>query len=77
VLSVVGVAEIPGVEDVDVPLVDDLGGERGTLLSGLLKKLSQFSAWSKASGKKMRLGLSFEVERMCTPRSFTLRLSTS
>lgn len=49
----------------------------GTLLVGLLKKLSQFSAWSKASGKKMRLGLSFAVDLMCTPLSLTFLESTT
>jgi len=77
VVGVVGVAEVAGVEDVDVALVDDLGGVRGTLLRGLLKKLSQFSTWSNASGKKMRLGLSLEVDLICTPRSRTFLVSTS
>lgn len=44
IVGVVGVTEISWVEDVDVPLVNDLDGESCTLLSGLLKKLSQFSA---------------------------------
>lgn len=72
----VRIAEVAGVEDIDVALVDDLSEDDGTLLEGLLKKLSQFYAWSKASGKKMRLGLSFEVDLMCTPLSLTLRVST-
>ena len=72
----IGVAEVSGVEDVDIPLVDDLCGVRGTLFAGLEKKLSQFSAWSNASGKKMRLGLSGAVDLMCTPLSLTFLEST-
>jgi len=45
--GLVGIAEISGVEDEDVPLLYDLGGGRDTLFLGLEKKLSQFYAWSK------------------------------
>jgi hypothetical protein len=76
VVVAVGVAEVAGVEDVDVALVDDLGGEGSTLLRGLLKKSSQLSAWSKTSGMKMRLGLSAAVDLMWMPRSFTFFEST-
>jgi len=72
----VRVSEVSRVKDVNIPLVDDLPHKRGTLLAGFEKKLSQFSAWSNASGKKMRLGLSAEVDLMCTPRSLTFLEST-
>lgn len=72
----IGVSEVSRVEDVHIPLVDDLRVAGDTLLAGLVKKLSQFSAWSKASGKKMRLGLSTVVDLMWTPRSLTFLEST-
>lgn len=37
------VAEVSGVKDVHVALVDDLYRRRGTLLAGFEKKLSQLS----------------------------------
>ena len=51
--------------------MSDLIEGRCTLLLGLVKKLSQLSAWSNISGKKMRVGLSLEVDLICTPRNFT------
>jgi hypothetical protein len=77
VLAMVGVAEVAGVQDVDIALVDDLDVGLNTLFSGLLKKLSQLSAWSKISGKKIRVGLSGEVDLMWMPRSLTFLVSTS
>jgi hypothetical protein len=47
-----------------------------TLLLGLVKNGSQFSALSKTSGKKIRLGLSCLVEAILIPLSLTLVLST-
>lgn len=41
-VGVVGVAEVAGVKDVDVALVDDLGRWDCTLLAGLEKNWSQF-----------------------------------
>lgn len=74
--GVIGIAEVTGVEDVDIALVDDLDDGRGTLLSGLVKKRSQFSAWSNISGKKMRVGLSGVVAWMWRPLNLTLLEST-
>jgi len=48
-----------------------------TLLLGLLKKDNQFSALSKTSGMKIRLGLSCLVELILIPLSLTLWLSTN
>ena len=76
VVGAIGVAEISRVEDVHISLVDDLASLRGTLLAGLEKKSSQLSVWSKASGKKMRLGLSAAVDFMWMPRSLTFLDST-
>jgi len=76
VVRAIRIAEISRVEDVDIPLVDDLAGSLGTLLAGLEKKSSQLSVWSKASGKKIRLGLSAAVDFMWMPRSFTFLDST-
>lgn len=75
--AVVGVAEVAGVQDIDISLVDDLDGEATTLLAGLLKKVSQFSAWSNISGMKMRVGLSGVVDLMWMPLSLTDLVSTS
>ena len=47
-----------------------------TLLLGLVKNGSQFSALSKISGKKRRLGASCLVEAILIPLSLTLLLST-
>ena len=66
-----------GIEDIYIYLMYDLCEWGSTLLTGLLKKLSQFYAWSNASGKKMRLGLSRDVDLMWTPLSLTFLLSTS
>lgn len=70
------VSEVSWIEDIDISLINDLRVDRATLFLGLLKKFNQFSAWSKASGKKMRLGLSAAVDLMCTPRSLTFLEST-
>jgi hypothetical protein len=43
-----------------------------TLFSGLVKNESQFSALSKTSGMKIRLGLSCLVELILIPLSLTL-----
>lgn len=76
VVGAIGVTEISRVEDVDIPLVDDLPRIGRTLLAGLEKKSSQLSVWSKASGKKIRLGLSAAVDLMWMPRSLTFLDST-
>ena len=70
----VRVAEVSWVKDIHIPLLDDLTYALITLLSGLLKKLSQFSAWSKASGMKIRLGLSLAVDWMRRPLNTTSSL---
>lgn len=77
VFAVIRISKITRINNVDVSLMDDLCEGEGTLLSGLLKKLIQFYAWSNASGKKMRLGLSSEVDLICTPRNLTFLVSTS
>ena len=74
---VIWITKVSRIENVNIALVDYLGGIICTLLVGLLKKLSQFSAWSNASGKKIRLGLSFAVDLMWMPLSFTFLESTS
>ena len=51
--------------------------KRNTLLLGLVKNESQFSALSKTSGIKIRFGLSFFVDAILIPLSLTLLLSTS
>ena len=51
----IGGADVPGVENVHVALLDDLSGGRGTLFWGLEKKGTQFSTLSKNSGKKIKL----------------------
>ena len=76
VVGAIGVTEISRVEDIHISLVDNLTNYWDTLLAGLEKKSSQLSVWSKASGKKIRLGLSAAVDLMWMPRSLTFLDST-
>jgi hypothetical protein len=63
------ISEISGVDDVDIPLLDNLSNSGDTLLLGLVKNSNQFSAWSKTSGIKIRLGLSAAVDAIRIPLS--------
>ena len=75
--AVIRISEVTGIQDVNVPLLDDLNEAGVTLLEGSLKNLNQLSAWSKISGMKMRLGLSGVVDWMWTPLSLTFLESVS
>ena len=76
-VAVIRVTKVPGVQDVNIALLDDLDRVKGTLLEGSLKKRSQFSAWSNISGMKTRFGLSGVVDEMWTPLSLTSLEPTS
>ncbi len=69
------ITKISWVDDVNISLLYNLYKDLSTLLLGLVKNCSQFSAWSNISGMKIRLGLSYEVDCILIPLSSTSSLS--